>query len=172
MRTSIALAAVVMLWITAAASAEVPPGWRFLKKGELTDPLRQKSPTSYTRAIADFNGDGINDMALILRNVKSQREALWVSVATSGAAPRWIKLAEFEAQSQSDSGMGIDLVAPGIHAYACFANSKDCDFGARETRPKLRLRDPSIIYFKLESAASLFFWSRSKQRFMQVWLSD
>jgi hypothetical protein len=109
---------------------------------------------------------------LILRNLKSSKEALWVYISKPAAAARWIKLVEFEVQADSDSGMGVDAAPPGVYAYGCFDNAKECNFSARGTRPKLRLRDPSLVYFKLDSAGSLFFWSRTKHQFARVWLSD
>ena len=171
-RASLAAAVLLMVFAHAVAAAEIPAGWRHLKNTELADPLREKSRSLLSRASADFNGDGIDDHAVILRSRKSDKEALWVNVSRPAADARWIKLVEFVASPDADSGMAIDATPPGTYPYGCFDNAKECDFGARESRPKLRLRDPSLVYFKLESASSLFFWSRSKQRFMRVWLSD
>ncbi len=68
--------------------------------------------------------------------------------------------------------MGIDILPPGVHPYGCFDKAKDCNLGPEKQRPKLVLRDPSLMYFKMESAASLFFWSKKYKKFMRVWLSD
>jgi len=68
--------------------------------------------------------------------------------------------------------MAIDTVKPGLIAYACFDTAPDCNFGADAQRPKLRLADASLLYFRPESAASLFFWSNKHRKFMRVWLSD
>lgn len=155
----------------AAAAAEVPDGWRYLNKTELADPLRKESQSRFSRANADFNADGSADHAVLLRSIKSQKEALWVNLSKSEART-WVKLAEFDAKPGIDSGMAVDLAAPGVYPYGCFDTAKTCDFPAREERPKLRLRAPSLIYYKLESASSLFFWSRSKKEFLRVWLSD
>jgi hypothetical protein len=68
--------------------------------------------------------------------------------------------------------MAVEVAPPGIHAYGCFDGAKDCNFGPHEQRPKLKLRDPAIVYYKPESAGSMYFWSNKHNRFMRVWLSD
>jgi hypothetical protein len=68
--------------------------------------------------------------------------------------------------------MGIEIVKPGVIPDACFDAAVECNFGDRSSRPKLKLRDPALTYFKLGSAASMYFWSNKHNRFLKVWLSD
>jgi hypothetical protein len=68
--------------------------------------------------------------------------------------------------------MGVDTQPPGELVYACYDTDKVCNFDSYDRRPRMTLRYPSILYFKLESAGSLYYWSSSRKKFVRVWLSD
>jgi hypothetical protein len=164
--------------IAAKAEIDPPPGWRLPTKDDLNDELqiRKESPSGFTRAVADFNGDGIDDTAYLLKPTTHGGEGLWVHLSDGPNNFKWINLDKSKWDKKYSNvgfAMGIEVVPPGIHPYACFDDSKDeCNFGHDKDRPKLKLSDPSLMYFKLESAASMFFWSRKHKRFLRVWLSD
>ncbi|MEI7614566.1 MAG: hypothetical protein WCK63_16830 [Betaproteobacteria bacterium] len=146
-------------------------------KRDIADDLhiRKSSLTNYLRAVADFNGDGIDDTAYLLKPTKYGGEGLWVRLS-DGQDFRWVKLAEHRWErkySPIGLAMGIEVVSAGVYSYACFDDTKEeCNFGPTSERQKLKLADPSLTYFKLESAASMFFWSRRYNKFLRVWLSD
>ncbi|AWV06194.1 hypothetical protein [Marilutibacter maris] len=158
---------------SASTPAELPGGWRHPVASELEDPLRDDSPSRYTQATADFNGDGIDDTALLLKSRTRSAEALWVRLSDGAGGFRWLKPMEI-GWDAPDVGvaMAIEVQAPGVIAYGCFDGIEDCDFGPVEERPKLKLAEPSLLYFRPDSAASLYFWSHSRQRLLRVWLSD
>ena len=163
------------LFANGAWSQDLPPGWRMPTVKEVTDPVREKSPVFLAKATADFNGDGFPDEALLLKSTRFSGEGLWIRLSNADGKFSWLKLAEIKWGKEYpnvDLGMGIDVLAPGIYPYGCFDDAKDCNFGHHKDRPKLKLRDPSLLYFKSESAASLFFWSKKHNKFMRVWLSD
>jgi len=140
-----------------------------------SEPLRDESANRYAKVIADFNGDGVDDQALLLKSTGFSGEGLWIKLSGGNGGFRWIKLNEIRWGKEFpnvDLGMGIDVVPPGVHAYACFDTVRDCDWSDARFRPKLKLHDPALMYFKFESAASMYFWSKTKQRFLRVWLSD
>lgn len=154
---------------------ELPSGWRTPSASELADPERQASPKKFIQAVADFNADGREDTALLLSSRTSSAEALWVHMSDRDGGYRWIKLDHLkggEGHPEAALTMAIDVEPPGVVAYACFDGAEDCNFGPDSGRPKLKLSSPSLMYFRLGSAASLYFWSNSKQRFLRVWLSD
>ncbi len=171
------VAAIVALALNSAQgwSQDLPVGWRMPTAKEVADPTRRESPVAFAKATADFNGDGVPDEAFLLKSTNFSGEALWVKLSKAGNQFEWIKLDEINWGSQYpnvDLSMGVDVLPPGVHRYACFDQAKDCNFGPHKNRPKLNLRDPGLMYFKLESAASLFFWSRKHNKFLRVWLSD
>lgn len=158
-----------------SAQGDLPAGWRVPRAAELADPMRQASQHRYAQAVADFNADGSDDAAFLLKNKKSGDEALWVRLSQGDGGYRWIELARISWDAKpavADLSMAIEVKPPGVVAYGCFDGSQDCNFGPESQRPKLKLSAPSLMYFRLGSAASLYFRSNSKQRFLRVWLSD
>lgn len=157
---------------------DLPDGWRQASPSELDDEARQVSPTRYTKAEGDFNGDGIRDVAYVLKSTRFSGEALWVWLSDPSGDHHWIRLNQIKWQKEYGEygsvglAMGVAAQAPGVVSYACFDSAKECDFSPPAGLPKLKLRDPSLVYFKPESAASLYFWSNKHSRFLQVWLSD
>ena len=169
------LIAIIVLYAANAWSQDLPPGWRMPTDKEITDQVRKDQPFAFAKATADFNGDGVPDEALLLKSARFSGEGLWIRLSKTEGKFAWLKLAEIKWGKEYpnvDLAMGIDVVPPGVHSYGCFDDAKDCNFGPHKDRPKLKLRDPSLMYFKPESAASLFFWSRTHNKFMRVWLSD
>lgn len=155
-----------------AARGPVPPkGWRVPTPQELSEPEREKSPSGFSIAIGDFDGDGREDLARLLVRKDGTREGLWVH-----RGKRWELLDAYETAPKSVDpalAMYVATRSPGVIAYACFDDSDaPCDFGAESTRPKLELDEPSISYYRFASAESLFFWSRKHRKFLRVWLSD
>jgi hypothetical protein len=158
-----------------AWAQELPSGWRPALPSEVGDEARQDSPTRYTRAEGDFNGDGISDVAYVLKSTRFSGEALWVWLSEPGGGHRWIRLEQIRWPKNYSSvglAMAVAIQEPGVVTYACFDSAKECDFRPPGGRPKLKLQDASLIYFKPESAASLYFWSNKHSRFLRVWLSD
>ncbi len=154
---------------------DLPKGWRFPTAEELQDIGRDQGPDKSARARGDFNGDGIEDEAVLLKSTEFSGEALWVWLSGPSNAHTWTKLHQIDwgpSYPKVDLAMGVETVKPGIHPYGCFCDAKDCNLGTYAQRPKLRLRDPAIAYFKLESSGSMYFWSRSRKGFLCVVTSD
>lgn len=158
-----------------ACAQELPAGWRQALPSEVKDEARQDSPTRYTKAEGDFNGDGISDIAYVLKSTRFSGEALWVWLSEPRGGHRWIRIEQIKWPKEYSSvglAMAVATQEPGVLTYACFDSAKECDFRPPEGRPKLKLRDASLVYFKPESAASLYFWSNKHSRFLRIWLSD
>jgi hypothetical protein len=67
--------------------------------------------------------------------------------------------------------MGLEVLAPGTYQYLCIEVGNDC-VGKTEPRSKITIETPSILYYRFESAVSLFYWDGNTNRFVRVWLSD
>lgn len=177
LRRIVVVAAVFACAPNSATGIDLPPGWRLPTAEEMSDePLRSESPTRYAKVVGDFNGDGVEDEAYLLKSTRFSGEALWVHLSGPAGMFKWVKLSEIRWGKEYPSvnlGMGIDLIKPGIVPYACFDDAPDtCQWGDGKAMPKLKLRDPGVMYFRFESAASMYFWSNSKQKFLRVWFSD
>jgi hypothetical protein len=171
------LAAAVVWSLSATAWAQdLPAGWRTPTAGELAADERNDSPSRYAKASADLNRDGVEDEAFLLKSERFSGEALWVKLSGENGKFVWIKLAEIKwgkEYPQVDLAMGIDIAPPGVYAYGCFVDRKEeCNFGHHRDRPKLKLHDPSLVYFKPDSSSSAFFWSHKYKRFLHVAISD
>jgi repressor LexA len=71
----------------------LPTGWRLPTPEELAaEPIRAESPTRDARASADFNGDGIQDEALLVVSTNALREGLIVRLSCGDACAQWITL--------------------------------------------------------------------------------
>ena len=151
---------------SATGQTDVARGWRPPTPAEQTfpgDQWRDDSPERYLVARADFDGDGKPDQAKLLVSADGSTYGLFVFLG-SGAG---LHLDSRELSALK--GMGIDTIAPGTHETACGKGYWACTSGEPE---RLRLRHPGILYFKTESAASVYFWSVPDRAFQRVWLSD
>ena len=170
------LSAFVLVAGIGGSALELPNGWRTPTKAEAqSDEIRKQSPNGYSEAKADFNGDGIDDQALILKSTTFSGEALWVCLSDKSNGFKWILPSEVNwgpEYPSVDLAMAIDVEKPGLVRYACYDEDKECEFGDRDQRPTLTLSNSSLVYFKPESAASLYFWSAERNRFIKLRLSD
>jgi len=173
---NIAAAVVLTLAASSAFADPPPPGWSLVPAGELRDPARAASPSRYTEAVADFNGDGVNDKALVLKTTRYKGEGVLAYMSEGGGAFHWINVSETHWGREHPDGpptMGIDVAPPGDHPYMCVErhrNGKCEDEGGGAKRYKTVV--PCISYFKVGSAASLFCWDKEKEYFVRVWVSD
>lgn len=151
---------------------EYPMGWRAATESELAaEPLRKASATRNAKATADFNGDGKPDSAYLLKSTTFSGEGLWVWLSSPGGY-MWKNLDKTEWGKEYpsvDLAMGIEIMAPGEYKTACGKGYWECESGEPEV---LRLKLPGLMYFKFESAASVWHWSPKRHEFERVWLTD
>lgn len=151
---------------------ELPEGWRYPTEADLAgDFIRDQSKEKYVDVSADFNGDGRNDYAFLVKSTRFSGEALLVNVS-NGIKYEWINLHQIawgEEYPNVGLGMGVGLVSPGEYKTACGKGYWECK---DDETPLLRLRLPAINYFRFASAASIFFWETKSSTFKRVWISD
>ena len=149
--------------------AEDKSGWRVPTKAELSDVsgLRKDSPTLYSIAKADFDGDGKEDEASLLINDKENKMGLFVKL-TSRKESGSLLLEAMDSKTIIEV-MGIDVVKPGKYKTACGKGYWDCKNGEPEL---LELKYPVIDFFRFESANSYFIWDKKKKKFNRIWMSD
>ncbi|MFB2863414.1 hypothetical protein [Aeromonas sp. MdU4] len=161
-----------MILSQAVYALDLPEGWRMPTAQELADePLRNESPTKYSTAEGDFNGDGKTDYAFLLKSTKFSGEGLWVKLSTANG-DEWIVLEQTDWGKEYPNvnlAMGIDLADKGRYTTLCGKGYWTCEKGEPET---LTLENPSIHYFKFASSDSVFFWNKKSKKFDRVWLSD
>jgi hypothetical protein len=151
---------------------ELPKGWEYPSQEELSsDPNRKNSPSKYAKVVADLNNDGKNDMALLLKSTEFSGERLLARLSMPGGY-KWLVLETInwgEKYPKVKLAMGLDLAKPGKYKTACAKGYWEC--GPSEPK-ELDLEYPGLWYFRFESAASIFYWSKEKGAFVRVWVSD
>lgn len=168
---------IVFLFLVAASYAKddvaLPEGWRLPTAEELSSEANRKdSPTKYAKVIADFNGDGINDEAFLLKSTKFSGEGLFVRLSDGQKGFKWMKLDVIdwgEEYPKVNLSMGISVAKPGAYKTACGKGYFECKEGEPEV---LKLRQPAIDYFRFESANSFFVWDEKTKSFKRIWMSD
>ena len=147
--------------------------WRFPTAEELSDePGRKDSPAKYAKTVADFNGDGIEDEAYLLKSTKFSGEGLWIFLSDKRKDFRWLRLNTIDwgkDYPKVNLSMGIDTVKPGEYKTACGKGYFKCEKGEPEI---LKLKRPAIDYFKFGSANSFFFLDDQTGDFKRIWISD
>jgi hypothetical protein len=141
--------------------------WRKPTAAESSGDWRQKSRTRFLAVKGDFDGDGKADIAELLVNPSKKQFALFVNLASTD---KWQLLGEPEDVKWLD-GMGIRLVKPGRYKTACGKGYGE-EFCAHGEPNFLKLSTPAINMFKEESADVIFYWNRSKKKFVNIQMSD
>lgn len=175
MRPQLTISLALLALAVPVAVQALPQGWRTPNDAELNDDARLTSSNRYTRAIGDFNGDGTTDSAVLLLREDGSEEGLWVNLSSGPNRRSWLVVESMPRPISARKyplEMGIATVPPGRVKYMCHDSDPECSYVDPKHRPTIRLRTPAISYFKLESAASMYYWSTRKKRFERVWLSD
>jgi hypothetical protein len=159
----------------AARAQETPAGYRFPTQKELADTDRAKSVTRFAKATADFNGDGLEDEALLLKSTKYSGQGLFVRLSNGNQGFHWLQLDNIDwgAKYPSvDLTMAIEVLQPGVHKYYCFDDEKECETDNSARKRTLKLTKPALSYYKFESSGSFFFWDEKSKKFRRAWSGD
>jgi hypothetical protein len=155
-----------------SAGSELPSGWRFPTTEDLSGNfIRKVSEKDYIVAQEDFNDDGLEDYAYIVKSTKFSGEALLLKYSKKGDY-KWKVLDTIEWGKEYPNvsvSMGVDVVPPGEYKTACGKGYWNCK---SDEVPVLKLNIPAISYFRFESAASFFYWDRNSKTFKRIWVSD
>ena len=133
--------------------------------------MRSRSETKFLRVEGDFNSDGKQDSAQLVKSERIDGEGFAVHISTP-TGYEWQIVRHFEYKKPSSKPtlrMGISIAEPGNYKTACAKGYWKC----KEGEPKiLNLKSIGIAYFLFESASSIWYWDNSKGKFTQVWISD
>jgi len=171
----LAFAATLLTCGQLAIAQEMPPGYRLPTQKELADRDRVASPTRFAKAVADFNGDGVEDEAVLLKSTRYSGQALFVRLSDNNKGFRWVQLDSIDwgpKYPNVDLSMAIEVLKPGVHEYYCFDGEKDCDGDEPAKKKKLRLTNPGLSYYKFESSGSFFLWDAKTNKFLRAWNSE
>jgi len=154
--------AAVLLLVSAGACAGgpvLPSEWR--------DPtVAEMSNEPVKLAISgDFDGNGKVDGAVIVVSKDGKKEGLLAFMYFS-EQEKWFLLDQ--APMAKTIFMGLEKYSPGTYPVLCETQA-ECDRGYKKP---LTLKNDTIVYYRPESASSLFVWDAKKATFTRVWESD
>lgn len=155
---------------TPDAAERMQQDWRRPTREELdAEAMRSSSPARYAEAEADFDGDGVNDLAALFVSINGLSEGLFVRLSSRGA-DGWQQAAGVVRIVQAAGPvMGISVAKPGKYATACGKGYWTCGEGEPA---EVQLEQPGIEFFRFESASSLVYWDKSGASFKRIWTSD
>jgi len=164
---------VMLLPIAVQASpGSLPDGWRSPTQAEIdVVPMRSWSETKFLRVDGDFNLDGKQDYAQLVKNEEIDGEGFAVHISTPSGY-EWKIVTHFEYRNPSSSPtlrMGIAIAEPGDYKTACGKGYWECKEGEPEI---FTLYGIGVAYFLFESASSIWYWDDSKGEFTEIWISD
>jgi hypothetical protein len=164
------LSIVLLSFFPLSSSAyQIDDGWRLPeKKDEIGNWTPGGSNERAYIAHADFNGDGIEDVAFIALPVEGSGWALFVNLNLKTGSSQIIKLVENHNNIKPQI-MGVAVVYPGEYKTACGKGYWECK-GNEPSELKLDL--PGINYYCFEGASSFFWWDKATSKFIRTWISD
>ena len=166
-RFSIRALSIALVAIAGLCSAqELPKGWTIPAVKLTRQAFRQKDTNRFLAATGDFNGDGMQDKALILLNKGTSKLGLFICLTTAKGCD-WHRLAEMD--SAFLDVMEIGTVKSGKYETACGKGYWQC--GKDEPETLVTKRD-AIEFFKDESASSVYVYNPRKHAFTSIATSD
>lgn len=153
---------------TAINTATIPTSWREPMTAELSDEWRNRHRARYAVASGDFNGDGVEDKAMLLVAKKGGRVGLFVFLS-KGEGRYAVHGVDVRDDIRALRYLGIEDVKPGTYRTACGKGYWNCASGEVE---HVTVEFRAIRYFKHESAESIVFWNKKTRGLERVWISD
>ncbi|HEY9135824.1 MAG TPA: hypothetical protein VIM85_08520 [Pseudomonadales bacterium] len=155
---------------------DLPEGWRYPTKQELSDDYRKHFSVELVEAKGDYNGDSKPDTALILVSTQFQGDGLFVYLSNPNgyswlplSIDNWDKSYPDKNYIYSGPNMGIGTLS--IEDTKKYIKRSIDRYGSEAPKDKV-ISTPSLDFFRLESAGSLYYWSKSEGKFIRYWYSD
>jgi hypothetical protein len=145
---------------------EMPEGWTKPAPKLTRQDFRRKDPNHFLVVTGDFNGDGVQDKALLLINQHIQKLGFFVCLTTEKGCD-WHRLEVMDTAFLDV--MGIAKVKPGRYETACGKGYWEC---GKDEPEKLSTKRDAMEFFKDESASSVYIYSPRTHKFISVATSD
>lgn len=140
----------------------MPEGYRNLTEEELSSSFRDSNENRFSSVIADFNGDKINDSAIMAVDSSHRELAVFIFIYDEDSVGYSLhKVASLPYIAIKYAG--IDKIAPGVAKYYPKENS--------DKKEEFRLENDSLELFNSEGSSSVFFFDIQSKQFKQIWIS-
>jgi hypothetical protein len=151
-----------------AAPLEAPSGWRFPTEKDVHSDWKDFGAPNHFEA--DFNADGLEDHAWILLGKTPTEWAVFVFLAQTDAKPRILKLVENRGELPAQR-FAISLAPPSKQKW-----KSACGKGYWECKPgepaEFQITLPSIQACHIESACTIYMWSKKTNSFQEIRFSN
>jgi len=131
---------------------------------ELSDEWRSGKYKN-AQAIGDFNGDGLIEGAFLAVSRDGKYEGLLAFVYLGGKE-QWFVLSKNNLSGSVF--MGLDLYKPGKYKVLC-ETEIECN---KAYKKEIEIKNDSFVFYRPESASSIFVWDKTKNQFDRIWESD
>jgi hypothetical protein len=149
-------ALLLALLTSVCLSEEMPVGWAKPPAKLTGQEFRRKDPNHFLIVTGDFNGDGVQDKALLRVNQQTQKLGFFICLTTATGCD-WHRLEVMDIAFLDV--MGIGKVKPGQYETACGKGYWDC----RKDEPTtLSTKRDAVEFFKDESASSVYVYNSGK----------
>jgi hypothetical protein len=142
--------------------------WRTPTMADLGDgsEWRKEKAELYLIARADFDGDGVEDMARLLINDKEDKIGLFVTFESRKNSPQL--LLESINDKKVIKNIGIRIAPPDRYKTTCGKGYRPC----KTDEPlEIQINYPAIDLFQYEGGNSFFIWD-GKDNFTRIRMSD
>lgn len=151
--------------------APAPKDWRYPTALELSHPIRDTAPHHHAKIVADFDGNGHQDIAALLRKEDSTAEGLWVWLAPAEKGG-WMMLDSYAIQEGDGKIlMALDRQDAGALTIKCIEQNGACPVNESAEPAMLWLSNPGVSYFRFGGASSVFYWDGKQNKFLRAWIS-
>lgn len=151
---------------TVCSAQQLPVGWTKAPANLTGQKFREKDPSHFLVVKGDFNGDGVQDKAMLLVNQHTQKMGFFVCLTTATGCD-WHRLEVMDIAFLDV--MGIAKVRPGEYETACGKGYWEC---GEDEPEKLKTKRDAVEFFKDESASSVYVYNPLKRKFVSVVTSD
>ncbi len=160
-------AAVLLLGLTTLCSAQqLPAGWTKPPANLTGQQFREKDSNHFLVVKGDFDGDGVQDKALLLVDQHNHKMGFFVCLTTATGCD-WHRLEVMDIAFLDV--MGIARVKPGEYETACGKGYWEC---GKDEPEKLKTKRDAVEFFKDESASSVYVYNPITRKFGSVATSD
>lgn len=145
----------------------LPSGWRALEPMDFKVDKCGLRASQRAVSSGDFDGDGLQDFAMIAINKSSLQAGLLAWISSRPPTTNWIVLS---TEQDGCATMGIEaLPAQVVRGLHCELSDDGCANGRYS---EICAPDQVISYFRFGSSGSIFVWNPRLQTFDQVWTSE
>ena len=157
----------LLLGLTTLCSAQqLPAGWTKPPANLTGQQFREKDSNHFLVVKGDFDGDGVQDKALLLVDQHNHKMGFFVCLTTATGCD-WHRLEVMDIAFLDV--MGIARVKPGEYETACGKGYWEC---GKDEPEKLKTKRDAVEFFKDESASSVYVYNPITRKFGSVATSD